>query len=439
MKSSHTKRRYSKEYLLFYFSILWIREGCGEMNLSNKRKKNKSKSIRKKIIMCFTAAGALVGSAFFGIHEIRASIPDKIYVAHEDEKPLEKLLDSPFIQVSDSVTAAGDGGYVVECRLFDFIPLKQVAISQADPMKVYVSGEPIGVYMEMDGILVIDTQEILSGDGQDIEPARGVIQPGDYIQKINGTIVEEKDDLVSIMENWEGGNATLEIVRDNNAFTVDVNPVFGQDGAYKLGIWVRDNTQGIGTLTYVTQTGVFGALGHGISDTDMGQLLKLGNGDLYQAQILSVTKGIEGRPGELAGVIRYEDSMHLGKIEKNDLCGIYGMMDSVPKSDEGQLEVAYKQEIETGPATVLCTVDEKIQAYDILIEEIYWDASNTNKCFVINVTDNELIEKTGGIVQGMSGSPIIQNGKFIGAVTHVFVNDPTKGYGIFAETMLECR
>ena len=207
---------------------------------------------------------------------------------------------------------------------------------------------------------------------------------------------------------------------------------------YKTGIWVRDDTQGIGTLTYVDENGNYGALGHGISDVDTSTLLSLQEGKLYPSDIISVVKGEKGTPGELAGVIRYDENEVMGSITANTEAGIFG---KVTESFKSQLkgtpiEVGLKQEIETGPATIRCTVDGTVKEYDIEIEKVLLNSSDVNKSMVIKVTDEELLQKTGGIVQGMSGSPIIQNGKLIGAVTHVFIQDSTSGFGIFAENMI---
>ena len=398
--------------------------------------KNKRK---KRFFQYITILGILAGSAVWGVYEIRASIPDELYVLEGETDALDSIITNPFVTTSDTITASSGGKYIIECKLFDTFVIKKVTISQAEPINVSVSGDTIGIYIETEGVLVIDTQEILNSQEQNEEPAKNLIQPGDYIQKVNGTSIEKKSDLVSMMEENTGDSVVLEINRDGEVHSVSVDPVCCQDGSYKLGVWIRDNTQGIGTLTYVQEDGSFGALGHGISDLDMGELLKLEQGDLYEAEIVSIKKGSAGSPGELAGVIHYNDQEHLGIIEENTVCGIYGTMDE-DCSPDGELtsyEVGYKQELQEGAATILSNIGDGIKEYQVEIEQIYWDASDTNKCFVIKVTDENLIAKTGGIVQGMSGSPVIQNGKLVGAVTHVFVDEPTKGYGIFIENMLE--
>ena len=228
----------------------------------------------------------------------------------------------------------------------------------------------------------------------------------------------------------------LLVSRKGEEIPLSLEPVQTGESEYKLGIWVRDNTQGIGTMTYMEQDGTFGALGHGISDTDTGQLLDVSGGELYQAQILSIMKGAKGTPGELSGYIEYQDSKKLGQIVKNTEEGIFGKISDPQQWPVMQAEVGYKQEVEVGDAEIVTDLGEGTKAYKIQITDIYKERADTNKAFEIQVTDSRLLEKTGGIVQGMSGSPVLQNGKIIGAVTHVFVRDPAKGYGIFIENML---
>ncbi|NLZ83672.1 MAG: SpoIVB peptidase, partial [Clostridiales bacterium] len=204
------------------------------------------------------------------------------------------------------------------------------------------------------------------------------------------------------------------------------------------GAWIRDNTQGIGTLTFVSTVGAFGALGHGITDIDTGLLMDIKGGTVYAADIMSIIKGKEGEPGELIGMIRQSSKHKIGKIYRNSLQGIFGTIDNNYNWILGQepLEIGLKQEVTRGKATILCTLADKVEEYNIEIENIDISNSNHSKGMVIRITDERLLEQTGGIVQGMSGSPIIQNNKIIGAVTHVFIQDSTKGYGTFIENMI---
>ena len=216
-------------------------------------------------------------------------------------------------------------------------------------------------------------------------------------------------------------------------------PVQTQDGSFKLGIWVRDNVQGLGTITFLTKNNRFAALGHGIHDIDTSTLLTIKRGTLYRTSIQKVQKGSKGNPGTMEGIIVYNRFHRLGVIEKNTDAGIYGELNSDRSwiGEEVPIQVAKKEEIKTGEARIRCYIDGEVKEYTICITQIDKESDQVNKGMVIQVTDTELLEKTGGIIQGMSGSPIIQNGKLIGAVTHVFVQDSTKGYGIFIENMLK--
>ena len=210
-------------------------------------------------------------------------------------------------------------------------------------------------------------------------------------------------------------------------------------GNYRLGIWVRDNVQGLGTITFLTKNNRFAALGHGIHDIDTSTLLTIKRGTLYRTSIQKVQKGSKGNPGTMEGIIVYNRFHQLGVIEKNTDAGIYGELNSDRSwiGEEVPIQVAKKEEIKTGEARIRCYIDSEVKEYTICITQIDKESDQVNKGMVIQVTDTELLEKTGGIIQGMSGSPIIQNGKLIGAVTHVFVQDSTKGYGIFIENMLK--
>lgn len=213
------------------------------------------KNKRKNVFQYITILGILAGSAVWGVYEIRASIPDELYVLEGETDALDSIITNPFVTTSDTITASSGGKYIIECKLFDTFVIKKVTISQAEPINVSVSGDTIGIYIETEGVLVIDTQEILNSQGQNEEPAKNLIQPGDYIQKVNGTSIEKKSDLVSMMEENTGDSVVLEINRDGEVHSVSVDPVCCQDGSYKLGVWIRDNTQGIGTLTYVQEDG----------------------------------------------------------------------------------------------------------------------------------------------------------------------------------------
>lgn len=372
-------------------------------------------------------------------HTAKESVPDEIRVLKNHNVDWDIMFDRKVITYDPAVEASWRGSYRVECRLFGVIPLKTVKVIPVDTRMVYASGSPVGIYMETEGVLIIDSGEIRNAEGILQSPAEHIVQPGDYIRKVNGKVLESKKQLIKMVNENQGNPMEMEVMRNEEMIMVSLTPIQTEDGSYKLGLWVRDNIQGIGTLTYIDETGRFGALGHGISDVDTGEQLNIAQGELYDARILSVQKGTSGSPGELRGVIDYQEYLKLGEISRNTSNGITGRLYTGKGSElhKEAYEIILKQDLQTGPAYILSDVGDGVKEYDIQIVKIDRNAKDSNKSFVIQVTDPELLNKTGGIVQGMSGSPIIQNGKIAGAVTHVLVNDPTRGYGIFIENMLE--
>lgn len=391
----------------------------------------------RAFVLCCLVLDFLV-VLWLGYRYLDRKIPDEIHMYRGQEKQVEKVLDYPLVTVKNAITVSSDGSYQLPVKIMGVIPFKEVKVLPGESTSVYVSGNTVGIYMETEGVMIIDTGEILSEEGTKEEPARDMVKPGDYIVTFNQQEVRNKKDLIEDLTELKEQNVVLGVMRDGQNIPVSLTPVKDTEGKYRLGIWVRDDTQGIGTLTYVDKNGRFGALGHGISDVDTGSLLKVGQGRLYQAEILGIQKGTSGNPGELAGLIRYEPGKVIGSVSQNSEKGIYGIYSgSTSAVNLQKMEIAYKQELETGPASVLCCVDGEVKEYEAEITKIDMNHEDSNKSFVIHITDPDLLDLTGGIVQGMSGSPVIQNGKFVGAVTHVFVQDATTGYGIFAETMVE--
>lgn len=346
---------------------------------------------------------------------------------------IELDLNQPFTLASTST-----GEYTVDVKLFGIFPIKKLSLSVIDSVEVIPCGNPIGIYVQTDGILVLGNGKIKGEDGITYEPSLNKLKSGDYILAVNGVSVPDKNHLMEQIECCNGKNLDLTIRRNHNEFDVSIQPVKTAESGYKIGAWIRDDTQGIGTLTFVTTNGYFGALGHGITDIDTGLLMEIKEGDLYRADIMSIIKGKEGEPGELIGVIRQNIQNRMGDIRMNTNQGIFGKVSSGYHGFEGAttLPIGLKQDVKKGKASILCFVDHDIQEYEIEILDVDMSNTNHNKGMVIKITDSDLLEKTGGIVQGMSGSPIIQNNKLIGAVTHVFIQDSTKGYGTFIENML---
>ena len=303
---------------------------------------------------------------------------------------------------------------------------------------VLLGGMPVGIYMETDGVMVLSTESLEGVDGEEHEPAAGIVRTGDYITAVNEKEISGKSELLEAVDDLDSGSVVLTLRRSGETMDVRIRPVECAPDDYKLGIWVRDNVQGLGTVTFLTEQSRFGALGHGIHDTDTNVLMTISDGTLYKTSIQDVIKGADGSPGTMEGIIVYNNYNVLGTIDKNTEAGIYGTVDRIDELFEEQIpiETASAGEIVTGDALMRCFVDNEVKDYKIQVTDIDTSGSEINKGLVIQVTDPELLEKTGGIIQGMSGSPIIQNGKLIGAVTHVFVQDSTKWYGIFIENML---
>ncbi len=343
-------------------------------------------------------------------------------------------MDEPF-----SLYAKNEGSYRLDLKLFGKWKLKEIQINVDQTRYAVPCGVPVGIYLKSRGIMVIGTGRITGVDGQETEPAFGVLESGDYIEAINGQPLQDKEALVELLNQSGGQPAILSIRRDGEEREVRMNPVQAEDGSYKLGTWVRDDTQGIGTLTYLEADGSFGALGHGISDSDTGEVVEIGEGALYETEILGIDKGSAGNPGVMAGVIYYGPGTCIGTVEANTEIGVFGAAnEKMKKFIVGDpLPIGYRQDVKKGRAWLRSDVSGHIRDYEIEITRVDYSSSSKSKNLVLKVVDPELLRLTGGIVQGMSGSPIIQEGKLVGAVTHVFVNDPTRGYGIFLETMLE--
>ncbi len=296
--------------------------------------------------------------------------------------------------------------------------------------------------MDTRGIMVLGTGYVNGTENKVYEPAKGILQAGDMILQAGGKILKNKEDLMQVVE--QNGEKSMEFLVDRNGVqqTVAITPVFSQeDNSCKIGIWVRDSTQGIGTITYFNpDNNTFGALGHGVYDVDTQELMQIKNGQITQSSIIDVKKGEKGEPGALTGNVGRD--LVLGSIAINTEVGIYGTVEDGKQSyfTGKKLPIALQQDIKEGKASILSNIEgEEVKEYDVEIESVNRYSKNESKGMVIKITDEELLSKTGGIVQGMSGSPILQNDKIVGAVTHVFVNEPTKGYGIFIENMLKAE
>lgn len=395
----------------------------------------KQKKYRK--FLWYALVGTLLSLFILIYGTMKDHIPDEIFVYADEETDWETFFQEPLISYDETVEVSQNGSYQIRCKWLGVLPLKTIKVHTVEKQEVLVSGSPVGIYMETKGVLVIDSGEITDREGIRRTPAEHIIQSGDYICEIDGKVLTGKRQLMQLVRENQGEPMELQVIRHQETIKLEMTPVETEDGSYKLGIWVRDNIQGIGTLTYVEPNGTFGALGHGISDADTGERLEISDGDLYRADILSIRKGTAGTPGELRGVINYREENRIGTICGNSQYGIRGQLEPGKYSESmKKIPTGLKQEIQTGKAEIRCDIGDGIREYQCEILEIDSNARDTNKCFVLRITDDDLLSRTGGIVQGMSGSPVLQNGKLIGAITHVFVNDPTKGYGIFIENMI---
>ena len=323
----------------------------------------------------------------------------------------------------------------ISLNLLDKIPLKEISVNVIPKVKVIPLGNAIGLKLYTEGVLIVGMSEI---EGKRPYELSG-IKEGDRIISIDDKKIETTEDLIETVNASKGKEVSIKYVRENSEEVTNITPVQTKQDEYKLGLWVRDAAAGVGTASfYIPSTGMFASLGHGITDIDTGDLITISNGELVSTNIVSIQKGEKGKPGEIKGSI--EGASKIGEVYKNTSFGIFGKVSNKNslKITEDEMEILNRDEIKKGKAQIICELEDgKKEYYDIEIQRIYTANNKDNKSMLIKITDERLLEKTGGIIQGMSGSPIIQNGKFVGAVTHVLVNDPTTGYGVFADMMIK--
>ena len=328
------------------------------------------------------------------------------------------------------------GNYNANIMLLGVIPIKKVTVQQIDDIKVVPCGTPFGVKIFTRGVIIVGISDIKTGEGLKNPAKEAGLLSGDIILSINKCEINSNEELKKIVEDSNGATLDAEVMRNNTKYEAHINPVRSvSDDSYKLGVWVRDSSAGIGTLTFFDpETKSFGGLGHGICDVDTGEILPLSHGDIIQASINGILKGVRGNPGELKGY--FVDHESIGYLTQNTYSGVYGVLNNKISNAEA-VPVAMKQQIKRGKAQFITTIcGTNPEYFDIDIQSINYSESSPSKNMIIKITDDSLLRKTGGIIQGMSGSPIIQNGMLVGAITHVFVNDPQKGYAIIAENMI---
>ena len=325
--------------------------------------------------------------------------------------------------------------YDVNVSFLKILPVKNSSLTVSERDYVAISGELFGLRLFTEGIIIVGIDEVKTAKGN-ISPARKAgLQKGDVIISIDNVKVKSCNEVSEVIEKSSGRVMKLKCSRKGKTFETDFRTAYSEtEGKYKAGIWIRDSAAGIGTMTFFDpQRKTFAALGHGVCDVDTGEILPVFEGDIVKADVNGCYKGQKGKAGELCGVFSSESK---GVLYLNSKYGVYGELFGLPETDT-LYPVAFNDEVKKGKAQIVSTVDEKgPQLYDIEITKIS-EENSEDKNLVIKITDDDLLSKTGGIVQGMSGSPVIQDGKLVGAVTHVFINDPTQGYAIFSRTMLQ--
>ena len=331
----------------------------------------------------------------------------------------------------------------IEIQLLGKITLRNVELTTLDDIEVIPVGKIVGLKLYTNGVLVVGMSEIEDESSRLVKPYENTnIQEGDMIIEINGEEIESIQNLKTIVNNTSGNDVEIKLLRDGTSVVVsNIKPVKVSKDEYKLGLWVKDAATGVGTMTYYEpKSNKFALLGHGITDADTNSLIYIDSGELVTSKVVSVKKGASGEPGEIRGTILKQKT--IGKVNKNTNFGVFGELEDLTTLNidtSKKYKIALRNEIKEGSAKILCSIDDsnKVQEYEIEIEKVYTDNDSNNKSMLIRITDDKLIEKTGGIIRGLSGAPIIQNGKFIGAVTNVLVSNPKIGYGIFADLMIK--
>lgn len=393
----------------------------------------------KKAIRIFDAVLLALCTVLFGIIIWGTVVlPDSVVSYNGDYSPFSRVIT---YAVSDKGNAAfvdsqNSPNRRESLKLFGVVPIKEVTLIEKDEKTVFVSGEVFGIKLYTDGVIIVGTQSVETDSGR-VNPAESCgLQVGDVIISIDGEKVYTSDSVQNILNNNNGSSFDIKVKRGERYREFTLSPVYCErEGCYKAGMWVRDSTAGIGTLTYYDKdSGMFGALGHQVNDVDTNEIMPLLEGEAVSARVTDIKKASKGTTGSLE--CDFGDYT-VGRLTANTDCGIFGAYSAVP-SFAKPYPVASAQQVKKGKALLVSAVQNgEPKEYEIEITHISYNENNSQKNMVIKITDPELKELTGGIVQGMSGSPIVQDGRLVGALTHVIVNNPEKGYAVFAQTMLE--
>ncbi len=367
-------------------------------------------------------------------------IPQHIILLENENYKIKKFIGVDTIETV-TTSNANENTVHVDVTLFGN-KIKQVTVDTLENVEVVPIGKIIGMKLYTNGVLIVGMSEIENMNKERVNPFHNCnIQEGDTIVKVNDTEIDSIGGLKDVVNQSNGENVLLTLVReDGSIVTSNITPVQTENDEYKLGLWVKDAATGVGTITYYEKnTGNFAALGHGIVDSDTDKLINIESGEIVTSNVMSITKGNINSPGEIRGTIVNQKT--IGQVEKNTPFGIYGKLENLASLNidtSKSMPVALRDEIQLGDAKILCSLDGKTnQEYDIKIEKIYKNDNYDNKSMLIRVVDENLINATGGIIRGLSGSPIIQKGKFVGAVTNVLVSNPEIGYAIFGDMMIK--
>lgn len=393
---------------------------------------------KKQCIICWILIPLVI--LMTSMYYITATLPNTVFLKENQELNSNYILKlNKYSFMHENLKENQD---TIDVSFLGILPIKSVSVKSVPEIYVYPGGTPVGVKLTTKGVLVVAFSDVETSKGKVVSPsAENGIQIGDIILKVNDSSISNSEELIREIDLNKNKKLKIVLERNDKIIEKTLKPVKSKDDkGYKVGLWVRDSTSGVGTLTfYDKKTKKFGALGHPITDIDTGTMLKINQGEIIESSIISLRKGQKGNPGELRGIFVNEET-DLGKVNKNTICGIYGCGNDklIGKKYNNPMKIALRNEIKEGSAKILTTIEgTEPKLYDIEIEKLLTQDEPGPKSMIIKVTDPILLNKTGGIVQGMSGSPIIQDNKIVGAVTHVLINRPDVGYGIYIEWMLK--
>ena len=411
--------------------------------------------IKKKILISTIISILLI--ALIYVSDI-TNIPDSIILFKEEELNINtifgisvKALDTSNTDIdtaqSGEIIQASSGSYAnkeesinIVINLFG-IKVKEVSVNVIDDVEVVPLGGLIGMKLYTNGVLVVGMSEIYGQNNQVYRPYENTgIKEGDTITKINDEYIVSTEDMTECINASQGKEIKITYIHNNKTLETNITPIETDKNNYKVRLWVRDTAAGVGTATfYDKNTGKVAMLGHGILDVDTEELIDISDGKVTNTSVVSIIKGENGKTGRIQGIV--EGQKEIGTISKNTYYGVYGKlynMNEIKGNTSKSVKIALRNEIQAGEATLMCALDNgQVKEYTVEIQKIYLNNNSNNKSMLLKVTDEELLEKTGGIIQGMSGSPIIQNGKLIGALTHVLVQNPTQGYAVFSDIMVK--